>query len=165
MEVIVAVIIVPALVVGFFALLFGLGRVVSPERVQRIGRGLRTAQYTLWHVMIGVMVTALALHAFVGDTGNERLFSTTLLSLLVLGWFVRVWCNQFVFLMGLGDDDLPGRHDKLIWAFLLFAFAPITVWFFRSYRLAHWPEPVPVRESHQPQHAPENQGTTATQPA
>ena len=49
--------------------------------------------------------------------------------------------------MGLRDDDFPGRHDKLIWAFLLFAFAPIAVWFFRSYRLAHWPEPVAEPDS------------------
>jgi hypothetical protein len=44
--------------------------------------------------------------------------------------------------MGLRDADFPGRHDMLIWAFLLFVFAPIAVWFFRSYRLAHWPEPI-----------------------
>ncbi len=64
------------------------------------------------------------------------------ISLVVLAWFVRAWSHEFVFLMGLRDEDLPGRHDKLIWAFLLFVFAPIAIWFFRSYRLAHWPEPV-----------------------
>ena len=58
-------------------------------------------------------------------------------------WFVRNWQKEFVFLMGLRDDDFPGRHDKLIWAIVLLAFAPIGVWIFRSYRLAHWPEPKP----------------------
>jgi hypothetical protein len=67
-----------------------------------------------------------------------------LLSLWVLAWFVRNWRKEFVFLMGLRDDDLPGRHDKLIWATMLVALAPIGVWFFRSYRLAHWPEPKTV---------------------
>ena len=27
--------------------------------------------------------------------------------------------------MGLRDDEFPGRHDKLIWVFVLFAFAPV----------------------------------------
>ncbi len=48
--------------------------------------------------------------------------------------------------MGLRDDDFPGRHDKLIWV-LVFVFAPVGAWFFRSYRLAHWPEP---KRSHDP---------------
>ena len=56
----------------------------------------------------------------------------------------------FVFLMGLCDDDLPGRHDKLIWAFLLFVFAPIAIWLFRSYRPAYWPEPAVESDSSVP---------------
>ena len=43
--------------------------------------------------------------------------------------------------MGLRDDDFPGRNDKLIWVFLLLLLAPVGAWLFRSYRLAHWPQP------------------------
>ena len=26
-----------------------------------------------------------------------------------------LWILQFVFLMGLQDENLPGRHDKILW--------------------------------------------------
>ncbi len=63
----------------------------------------------------------------------------------VLVWFVRNWCNEFVFLMGLRDDELPGRHDKAIWAVVLLLLAPVGVWLFRSFRMARWPETQFVR--------------------
>jgi hypothetical protein len=47
--------------------------------------------------------------------------------------------------MSLSDDDFPGRHDKLIWAAVLTAFAPIGVWMFRSFRHARWPAPETVK--------------------
>jgi hypothetical protein len=162
MEFLVITIVLPAALVGFFALLFGLAKIFPPERLRRIGRRTRTLQFTLWHMMSIVVVTALLFGALVARPGPERVFSIVILSLLLLAWFVRVWCDQFVFLMALRDDDFPGRNDKLIWVFLLFAFAPISVWFFRSYRLAHWPEPEPVPQS---QPRPEPQGVTAAQPA
>ncbi|HZW32939.1 MAG TPA: hypothetical protein VFF52_19645 [Isosphaeraceae bacterium] len=158
LEVLVTIFVLPAFVIGFFALLFGLGKIFPPERLRRIGR----VQFTLWHMMIVVVVTALLLSVPAGRPGPERVFPILILALLILAWFVRVWCNQFVFLMGLRDDDFPGRHDKLIWVFLLFVFAPISVWFFRSYRWAHWPEPEPGLPA---QLRPETQGGTATQPA
>jgi hypothetical protein len=66
----------------------------------------------------------------------------TLLALLTAAiFFFWAWQREFVYLMGLRDDAFPGRHDKLIWAFFLLMLAPIGLWFFRSYRLAHWPEP------------------------
>ena len=43
----------------------------------------------------------------------------------------------------LRDDDFPGRNGKLIWVFVLLVFA----WLFRSYRLAHLPEPERSRDS------------------
>jgi hypothetical protein len=161
-EVLMITIVLPALVVGFFALLFGLARIFPPERLRRIGRGLQTFQFTLWHMMIVVVITALLLGAISAGPGPGEALSIILLSLLVLAWFLRVWCNQLVFLMGLRDADFPGRHDKLIWVFILFAFAPISVWFFRSYRLAHWPEPEPGLPE---QTRAEPGGGTATQPA
>src|SRR5262245_21513260 len=124
MEFLMIVIVLPALVIGFFALLFGLAKIFPPEKLRRIGRRTQTLQFTLWHMMIVVVVTALLFGAFVAGPGPEGAFSIVIISLLVLAWFVRVWCNQFVFLMALRDDDFPGRSDKLIWVFLLFAFAP-----------------------------------------
>jgi hypothetical protein len=128
-----------ALVVGTLALIFGLGQVVSLDGLRRIRRALWPFQLNLWQMMTGVALAALLLMVF--ELAYERILIITLISLLVLAWFVRNWRNEFVFLMGLRDSDFPGRNDKLIWAVLLVAFAPFSVWFFRSYRLAHWPEP------------------------
>ncbi len=61
--------------------------------------------------------------------------------LIILGLFLRTWRDEFLFLMGLHDDDFPGRNDKLIWVFLLLVLAPVGVWLFRSYRMARWPQP------------------------
>jgi hypothetical protein len=46
--------------------------------------------------------------------------------------------------MLLGDDAFPGRHDKLIWALLLFILPPVGVWLFRSYREVRWPATKPA---------------------
>jgi hypothetical protein len=132
--------VLPAMVVGGFALLFRLSNVGSPEWIRRIGSGHRVWRFNLWQVMAAVVVTALLLHAM-STPAHEGAVSVILLALLVLAWFVRTWCNEFVFLMSLRDEDFPGRSDKLIWAIVLMAFAPFSVWFFRSYRLAHWPQP------------------------
>ncbi len=97
-------------------------------------------------MMIAVVVAAaLALmRACIGHGPGEAMLPDRPPVLWVLAWFVRNWRKEFVFLMGLKDEDLPGRHDKLIWAVVLLGLAPIGVWFFRSYRLAHWPEPKSV---------------------
>jgi hypothetical protein len=138
-------IVLPAVVVGFCALLFGLW-VVSLKWIREARRGLRTWKFKLWHIMAAVVVAALLFHVLEGPPGGGRVYSLVLLCLLVLAWFVRAWCNEFVTLMNLRDDDFPGRNDKLIWAAVLLAFAPISVWFFRSYRLSHWPVQAPVPE-------------------
>jgi hypothetical protein len=131
--------IMPALVFAYVGLLFGLGPFLSPERLRSIRRSLWPLRLTLWQMMVGVAVAAFLILVFEKQLGFALAFFT--ISLLTLAWFVHAWNHEFVFLMGLRDEDLPGRHDKLIWAFLLFTFAPIAIWFFRSYRLAHWPEP------------------------
>jgi hypothetical protein len=154
--------ILPAFVVACCAAIFGLAHVLSPERIRRIRRGLWPVRLTLWQMMTAVAMAAVVILVF--EKGYEIIFGLTLISLFVLGWFVRAWSHEFAYLMGLRDDDLPGRHDKLIWAFLLFTFAPITVWLFRSYRLAHWPESEPVAQS-QAQLDSETQGAATTQPA
>jgi hypothetical protein len=154
---------IPAIVVGTFAVLFGLSRVASPEWIRRIGNDPRTWTFNLWQIMAVVGVAALVLHVLSGPH-NGGAFSAVLLCLIVLTWFVRAWCHEFVFLMGLRDDDLPGRNDKLIWAVVLLVFAPFGVWLFRSYRLAHWPAGKIVSPNDFEPH-PETLGGTATQPA
>lgn len=140
----VVTIIVPALAVGFFALLFGLSRVLSTDGLERISSGSRSWKPSLSMAMAWFVAAALVMVAMSSHRPGPALLAITLLALWVLAWFVRNWRKEFVFLMGLRDDDLPGRHDKLIWAAVLIAAAPVGVWFFRSYRLAHWPEPKAV---------------------
>jgi len=150
--------ILPAFVVAYVGSLFGLAQVLSSERLRRVSRGRWPLRLNLWHMMSAVAVAAFVILAF--ERGYEVALALTLISLFVIAWFVRVWCHEFVFLMGLRDDDFPGRNDKLIWVIVLLAFAPIGPWIFRSYRLAHWPEPVTSSQLH-----PEPPGMTATQPA
>jgi hypothetical protein len=155
-------IILPAFVVGVLALLFGLGRFVGAERLMSAGRRIRPSQFTIGQMMGAVAVAALVLLFFASRPGPERIFPLTLLALWVLAWFFRNWRGEFVSLMGLRDEDFPGRHDKLIWVAMVLFLAPIGVWFFRAYRLAHWPEPAPVIA---PEHRSEGAGGTAAQPA
>jgi hypothetical protein len=162
METLARLIIVPATVFGGFALMFHLSRVGSPEWVRRIG-GPRAWKFNLWHMMAAVMLAGLFLFVFETGPSHEKLLAIALLALWGPSWFVRTWCNEFVFLMGVRDEDLPGRHDKLIWVALLLAFAPIGVWLFRSYRLAHLPSPKPMMEHDlDPEPAP---GAASAQPA
>jgi hypothetical protein len=156
-------IVLPAFVVGVSALLFGLSRfVVAREQLVGAGRRIRPSQITIGQMMAAVAVVALLLLFFASGPGFESLFSATLLALCVLAWFVRNWRKEFVFLMGLRDEEFPGRHDKLIWVGMLLLLAPIGVWVFRAYRLAHWPEPAPALD---PEHRTEQAGGTAAQPA
>jgi hypothetical protein len=163
MEILFVTIVLPAMVVGFFALLFGLSRVISWEWIRRVGSGLRAWKFNLWQMMAVVIVAALVFCLLTGPGEEERVFSALLLSFLVLAWFVRAWCHEFAFVMGLRDDDFPGRNDKLIWAIVLVMFAPISVWFFRSFRLAYWPDPEPVAPSPTGLYS-ERKGATAAQP-
>ncbi|HEX3446753.1 MAG TPA: hypothetical protein VHS97_00775 [Isosphaeraceae bacterium] len=160
METLAAFIVFAAFVVAFFGSIFGLAQVLSPDRIRRLGQNIWPLRLTLWQMMSGVAVAAFLILAF--EKGYETALVLVVVSLFVLAWFVRAWSHEFVFLMGLRDIDLPARHDKLIWAFLLLIFPPITTWLFRSFRLAHWPEP--VQETQAPLRS-ETKGTTATQPA
>jgi hypothetical protein len=143
MELLFFTIVLPAMVIGFFAVLFGLSRVTSIDDISRIASNVRSWRFNLWHMMAVVAGAALLLLAF-SEPRDGGVLAISLLSLAVLAWFVRVWCDEFVFLMGLRDEELPGRNDKLIWSVMLLILPPISVWLFRSYRVAHWPEPKPV---------------------
>jgi len=103
-------------------------------------RGLEKTWYVA-AAILGLLVLVVMLNADHGPRGEMNVMAV--LALLVLGAFFYVWRREFVFLMSLRDDDFPGRFDKPIWAAVLVALAPIGFWLFRSYRLAHWPEPKP----------------------
>jgi Na+/melibiose symporter-like transporter len=135
-----------ALVVGIPAAFYGALQVITPEPSQRrdLDHERRFGQFTLGQILVIVVVLALVFAAATtGAPGFQRILPIFLLSLIVLTWFCRAWRHEFVLLMEKGDGDFPGRFDKLIWVLILLFLAPIGVWFFRSFRLAHWPEPKP----------------------
>jgi hypothetical protein len=155
------ILVILTFVVGLSAILFGLARFLDTERHVGAGRRVRPSQFTIGQVMAAVIVAALLIHvATYRGPGDPP--SLIVLSLILLGWFVRHWRKEFVFLMGLRDEDFPGRHDKPIWVAMVLFLAPIGVWFFRAYRLAHWPEPAPAIL---PEHGAEEAGGAAAQPA
>jgi hypothetical protein len=127
-----------AIVVGLPALLFWALRVISPE----LARGECPEHWRFawrpWHA--GALVAVAVLVAVVLASHHEPNAFLVLVPLVVIALFLRAWRYELLFLMGRRDDEFPGRHDKAIWAVALLAFAPVGVWFFRSYRLAHWPE-------------------------
>jgi hypothetical protein len=84
-----------------------------------------------------LLYTLLDQHAY-----RDGYFFLAIAAAVAIG-FTVLWCREFLFLMGLRDDDLPGRFDKPIWAALLIALPPLGLLLFRSHRLAHWPEPEP----------------------
>jgi hypothetical protein len=98
------------------------------------------AQFNLWQICVAVLVAGLIFAILTAGPRGPG-FALFLAALLVLGLFLHAWRSEFVFLMGLRDDEFPGQYDKLIWVFVLLAMAPVGLWLFRSYRLAHWPEP------------------------
>jgi hypothetical protein len=161
METFVMMIALVAFAIGVLSAVLFLSQVLDRERLRDLGRRIGHWQFTIWRMMTAVIVAALLFHMF---TARDGLFSFVLLCLGFLTWFVRNWQKEFVFLMGLGDGDFPGRHDKVIWAIMLSVFAPVGVWFFRAYHRAHWPEPVPA-PAIDPERRTEESGGTATQPA
>jgi len=138
-----------------------LGQVLEPAHLRAVFRRVRLGQFTIRQMMAAVVVAGLLFHTMT-YRGPGTPLSLMLLELGLLIWFIRVWQGEFVFLMGLGDADFPGRHDKVIWAILLLALAPIGVWFFRAYRLVHWPAPAPAATG---ERSAEEAGGAATQPA
>jgi hypothetical protein len=96
----------------------------------------RLMRINLWHVMAVVALLALLL-----ATAEAPGYWLMLGGFALLVVFSRAWIRQLTFLMSLRDEDFPGRFDKLVWAFLLVALAPIGYWAFRAYRDTHWPEP------------------------
>jgi hypothetical protein len=129
-----------ALVVGLPAMLLGLLQLIVPQSTlhERVRR--RISQYKLWQLMIAVALLGLL---FSMTTVQAPIVPLSLAVLIVLVLFVKAWRDEFILLMGLRDEDFPGRNDKMIWVLVLMFFAPVGTWFFRAYRLTHWPEPEP----------------------
>ena len=120
------------------ALVLGLLQLVAPqssvhEKVRR-----RLSQFKLWQLVMAVVLCGLL---FAMTSVREPIIPFMLAILVVLGMYVRTWRDEFLFLMGLRNDDFPGRNDKLIWVIVMLVFAPVGAWLFRSYRLSHWPRP------------------------
>jgi len=136
------ILIVAALVVLLPALILGavsfIREQVSFEAL--LPRGLEKVWY-LPALFLALLILMFVLNSGPGPRGEFNVFVVVIL--VALGAFAFAWQRQFLFLMSLRDEDFPGRLDKAIWAFVLIALAPISFWMFRSYRLAHWPEPKP----------------------
>jgi drug/metabolite transporter (DMT)-like permease len=134
-------IVVIAFVIGALSAALCISQAVEPERLRELIHRLRHPRFTIRQMMTAIAVVALVLLAIGAGHGEERVLAVWLLVLCALFWFARTWQREFVFLMGLRDDDFPGRRDKLVWVAIVLLMAPIGVWLFRAYRLAHWPEP------------------------
>ena len=104
-----------------------------------------TLRINLWKVLVGLVVVAF-IFALIAAGPHDGSLLFLLACLFVLALFLRAWRREFHFLMSLRDDDFPGRFDKLVWAVLLTTLPPIGLWCFRSYHVAHWPEPKPAAD-------------------
>ena len=96
-----------------------------------------------WQFAVAAALGLLTFLAMNAPPHSREGFFLFAVAVTVIALFLRSWRSEFLFLMGLRDDEFPGRYDKLIWSVMLTAFAPVGLWFFRSYHLAHWPEPEP----------------------
>jgi hypothetical protein len=112
--------------------------VVAPEPQFWGHQARRFRQFKIWQIMVAIALAGVVLVLL-----NNGIPALALLlgGMAILVLFFKAWRDEFVHLMGLRDEDLPGRHDKLVWILFLLLMPPAGVWFFRSYRLQHWPEP------------------------
>ncbi len=126
------------------ALVLGLIQLVAPRSSVHEGVRRRISQFKLWQLSVGVILCGLL---FSMTSVRSPIVPFTLAILIVLALYLRTWRDEFIFLMGLRDEDFPGRNDKLIWVLMLVVLAPVGSWLFHSYRLAHFPQPEQVRDS------------------
>ncbi len=120
------------------ALVLGLIQLMAPQSSVHEGVRRRLTQFKLWQLLVAVILCGLL---FSMTTVNYPGVPFTLALLIVLCLYLRTWRDEFIYLMGLRDEDFPGRNDKLVWILVLLLIAPLGAWLFRSFRLAHWPEP------------------------
>ncbi len=144
--------VIVALVIGVPALLLGLLRAGNPALASGEWPGHWHFSIKGWHLFAAALAFLLFLASMRGPDGAIFFF---LMALLIVGYYLYWWQKEFLFLMSLKDDQLPGRHDKLIWAFVLIALAPIGLWVFRSYHLAMWPKAEPQAKAFSGNPAPD----------
>ena len=116
-------------VVLTFAILWS-SKLLDPGRLREV---IEQARRNAWGIAAAVLLIAVLTVSPPGFLAMA--------GLIVLVLFARSWMHEFVFLMHLKDSDFPGRFDKLVWALLMIGVAPVGLWIFRGYHLAHWPEP------------------------
>jgi len=124
-----------AVAFSLLALVLGLLQLVAPQSLLHEGVRRRLAQFKLWQLIVAMILCGLL---FSMTSVTSPIVPFMLAIVIVLGLYLRTWRDEFIFLMGLRDDDFPGRNDKLIWVLVLVVFAPVGPWLFGSYRLAHW---------------------------
>jgi hypothetical protein len=136
---------VAAVVVGIPFFLFGMsdGFRFNPRPIRSDDFAGWLVRIKPWQVALTTVLIVLMFLAMNAPPRSREGFFLFGGAIVVVALFLRAWRSEFLFLMGLRDDDFPGRYDKLIWSVVLTAFAPVGLWFFRSYHLAHWPEPEP----------------------
>ena len=134
-------IVLPALVVGTLRLALRPG----PGPVARTGSGASAAasgpcRFNLWQMMTGSSWRPWCCIVF---SGRCRADHVPHARLAASGpGLVRPELAQGIRLPhGPARRRLPGPARQADLGVVLLVFAPIGVWFFRSYRLAHWPEP------------------------
>lgn len=123
LAIVAAVLAVPWLIFAITSLFEGFPRL-------RLGQGL------------GIVAVAAWVFGFLnvndrGGPGEQQFVFVTIIGVLLA--FAGMWSREFRLLMLRGDDEFPGRFDRLAWMFVLTAIAPAGVWLFRSYRKARWP--------------------------
>lgn len=75
-----------------------------------IGRtGEAVFEVRLRHLALAAVLALVILTLFAPWAGIPLLIVGGLL------FYTATWAREFLFLMGLGDGDLPGRYDKPIW--------------------------------------------------
>lgn len=118
--------------------------VIAPEAREWDDLARRLRRFQLRHLMLGVAAAAWVFWLF---TTNLVAWPLLMAGVVLLVRFLRIWRDEVVHLMGRGEGEFPGRQDRVVWLLILIFLGPLGVWFFRGYRLAHWPEPAPEPES------------------
>jgi hypothetical protein len=96
--------------------------------LQMVDSGSRSGHGPLriWHVALAIALIAMLL-AFLNSSPGDQGFIAFIVALLILGLVLKIWRDEFLFLMSLSDDEFPGRYDKLVWIGMLTVFAPIGI--------------------------------------
>jgi len=132
--ILVAVVLAAALILPVLRVLAESGQLPRPlvRHVERLK--------SVWVVRLAwAAVILVGLIVLASQGGAGLVLSFLILATLVA--YLAMWVHEFLFLMGLTDQDFPGRYDKLIWAGVLVALGPLGLWVFHRYRLATWVDP------------------------